>query len=133
LAVGYVEQSFDAMVSDYVNDLKFKNNTDHPIFIKGYVTDDEVDFSFFGEENKLKFVRESVVLSEIEPEISRVYNKNLPKGEERVIVRAKKGYRSEGYLSVYDGDKLLSREKIREDIYWAVDGITEVGGDGGKS
>lgn len=127
LAVSYVEKSFDAMVSGSSSDLKFRNNTGKPVFIFGKTDCNSVTFSIYGRKNDYSVVRESVILKEITPSVSTVKNKELAFGETRVLVFPKTGYCSEAYLNYYKDGKLVRRTKIREDVYHAVNGITEVG------
>lgn len=53
MTVGYVPLSADAMIAGGVRDLKFANNTDAPIYIEGYVSNNrKVDFIIYGLETR---------------------------------------------------------------------------------
>lgn len=126
LKVSYVEPSFDAMVTDNKNDLRCKNDTNLPIYIFGKVTTNAVIFKIYGEKMNYQIERESVVLSEILPKIKYVYSESLPFGEENVIVQAKKGCYSMGYVKKIVGGKVEKKVELRRDKYLSIDGVTEI-------
>lgn len=126
VAVNYVEQSFDAMVSGDLIDLKFKNVTKFPIYIFGGVDKNRVAFYVFGEKSDVKYKKQSVITGKIEGKVQYVVNESLAEGEKRIISPPKNGFYSQGYLLAFKNGQLISKEKIRSDVYNAVDGITEV-------
>jgi len=71
MIVSYVPMSGDAAISGTSKDFKFTNNTDYPVYIEGYTTQDKkVVFNIYGVETRpanrtLEF--ESVELSKTEP------------------------------------------------------------------
>ncbi len=63
MLVDYVKPSMDAAISEGSKDLRFKNNTDAPIYIDGYVSGGTVTFTIFGAapkntERKVSYVSE---------------------------------------------------------------------------
>ncbi len=76
MIVSYVDLSSDAAISGTSKDFKFTNNSEYPIYIEGYTTDDkQVVFNIFGvetrpENRKVKF--ESEQLSETVPEGDKI-------------------------------------------------------------
>ncbi len=128
LAVSYVENSFDAMVSDFYADLKCKNQTGGPLYIAGYSSQSAVTFVVFGKEQKEEISKLSKTVGVIEGEDEIVHNPNLLKGERVLVSQRKKGYLSQGYLIVKNGD-LVEKRLIREDKYLPMNGIIEVGDD----
>ncbi|SFA99050.1 G5 domain-containing protein [Acetitomaculum ruminis DSM 5522] len=52
MLVNYVAPSRDAAIAGDVKDLKFKNNTDAPIYIEGYVSGGVVGFNIYGHETR---------------------------------------------------------------------------------
>lgn len=76
MIVTYVQMSSDAAISGTSKDFKFTNNSDYPIYIEGYTTDDKkVVFNIYGVETRpsnrtLEF--ESVELSKTEPEGEKI-------------------------------------------------------------
>lgn len=52
MLVNYVDPSADAAIAGDYKDLKFKNNTNAPIYIDGYTTGAEIGFTIYGEETR---------------------------------------------------------------------------------
>lgn len=50
--VDYVKPSMDAAISEGYKDLKFKNNTDAPIYIEGYTSGGKLTFTVYGKNTK---------------------------------------------------------------------------------
>lgn len=64
MIVGYVDPSADAAIAGTYKDLKFKNNTDAPIYIEGYTSGKVIYFTIYGHETrdpnrKVSFVSET--------------------------------------------------------------------------
>lgn len=49
MSVDYVQPSMDAAISEGYKDLKFKNNTDAPVYIEGYTSGGKLTFTVYGE------------------------------------------------------------------------------------
>ena len=128
LAVDYVKRSFDAMVSFGFADLKFVNDTSHPILIVGWVKNGLVGFSVYGCEKTVDIKLESVTTKRIEPKTNVIFNPSLDSGVTKVVVSPKPGYESQGYLIIDDGTTTV-KKLIRRDTYKCVDGIIETGGE----
>ncbi len=118
LRVGYVEPSFDAMVSGKTCDLKFRNTSGKNIYIVCKTTGNSISVGFYGLDNGVKYVRKSVVKEEILPPEQEV----VAGDEDKVLRAEKKGLVSEGYLIAYRDGKPVSTRKIRRDKYAAVRG-----------
>ena len=52
MIVNYVDPSADAAIAGTVKDLKFKNNTEAPIYIEGYADGSTVGFRIYGQETR---------------------------------------------------------------------------------
>lgn len=52
MTVDYVKPSMDAAISEGYKDLKFKNNTDAPIYIEGYTSGGRLTFTVYGQETR---------------------------------------------------------------------------------
>ena len=52
MSVDYVKPSMDAAISEGYKDLKFKNNTDAPVYIEGYTTGGKLTFTVYGQSNR---------------------------------------------------------------------------------
>ena len=50
MTVSYVKPAEDAAISDGYKDLKFKNNTNAPIYVEGYTSGGSITFTIYGEE-----------------------------------------------------------------------------------
>ena len=129
LAVNYVAPSFDAMVNSGSADLRFINNTYNPIIIKTKADGDRLVIQIYGERLEEEIVRESVVVGEIEAPKERVLKDEkgeyptLYKGEYKFLSYSKNGIKSEGYIIRKRKGKTVSKKKIRQDKYSALQGV----------
>ena len=69
MTVSYVKESMDAAIAEGYKDLKFKNNTDTPIYIEGYTYGGRVTFTIYGKETrpegrKVSYVNEIISKTE---------------------------------------------------------------------
>ena len=69
MTVSYVKPAEDAAISDGYKDLKFKNNTNSPIYIEGYTSGGSLTFTIYGEETrpanrKIEFVSKTLSTTE---------------------------------------------------------------------
>ncbi len=120
LAVGYVEPSFDAMVSAY-NDFKFQNPYAEPLYLQCLVQGGKITARLYGRSTGCVYERKSIVCERIAPPQAEV----RPGKAEQVIRYPKEGIVSEGYLNVYKNGVLIRSARIRKDKYAAVRGIYE--------
>ncbi|MCL2630567.1 MAG: VanW family protein [Firmicutes bacterium] len=120
LPINYAPLSFDAMVSSR-QDFAFTNNTDYLIYIVAKATDSKLTFQVFGEKpiHSRVIKLRSVTIQEIFGQYETEYDEGtLSEDEsERIIVKAKSGYVSEGYLDTYQNGRLIKSELIRKDRY----------------
>ena len=76
MVVTYVDLSSDAAIAGTYKDFKFTNNTDYPIYIEGYTTDEKkITFNIYGKEtrpNDRTITFESVETSKTEPEGEKI-------------------------------------------------------------
>ncbi len=121
LSVGYVPPSEDAMVSE-MSDLKFVNPYAYPVYIAGEVRNNTLNFKFYGMPDGRRYEVESRVLLVLEPPPAR----EIEGAEDRVLRAARQGYSSESWLVVYEGNREISRTRIRRDTYACVQEIREV-------
>lgn len=121
LRVGYVEPSFDAMVSGKFCDLRFRNGSGKNVYILCKAEKGSISVAFYGEESDIEYVRKSVIKEELIPPPAEEVE-----GEEEKVIRAEKtGLVSEGYLIAYRNGKPVSTRKIRKDKYASVQGILQ--------
>lgn len=133
LPSSYVWLAFDAMVSEGYSDLKFKNNTEYPIYIKTYADDKSVYVDIYGQPFKQgEKVQRRVEFIEAIPhpgdrivqDTNREYaNKVTYKGEYLRLKYPREGYHAKGYIDRYQDDVLIESKLIRDEIYSAQEGI----------
>ena len=116
LSVGYVDPSRDAMVSS-TSDLKIFNPFETPIRIRMSVKDGGVYATIYAKEKNVKNTSTYklcvCVLTEIPPP-ERMVRQGA---EDYVLQYAKNGVESEAYLERYENGSLVSRKRIRKDVY----------------
>lgn len=118
LSVSYVPPSLDAMVSE-TSDLRFVNPGEFPVYLLSECGEGYVKFSFYGYPDGKRYETESSLLEKIPPPPPEEVE-----GEREEVLRfGKEGLRSESFLSVYGAEgELLSRTRIRSDVYSAIRG-----------
>lgn len=131
LAPSYVAPSFDAAVNYGSGDLVFVNGGKSKVFIRAYCADGKIRIEFYGERNRYKIVRKSVIVSQGAAPEDRIIEDTegkyfAPEEESGALMRIRRGSAglvSEGYLLYYDGNKCVKSVKIRRDRYMPVRGI----------
>ncbi len=131
LPVKYVPLGLDAMVSEYIADLRFKNNHDFPIYIKTVTDSESVKVIVYGKplENQIKTRSELIkTLPSLPDKIMYDENKEytdkvLFKGEKYRLTYAREGYEVKCYLERYNNNEKISEELIRHEIYQPQSGI----------
>lgn len=117
LSVGYVEPSFDAMVSS-CSDLRFKNPSEYPVYISAVTGEDYIKIRIYGAPQNITYSRKSEVLEYVEPDEDIV-----TEGEkDEIITRSKRGLKSTGNIIASLGDEVLYEKIIRRDTYKSVRG-----------
>ncbi len=131
MIVSYVDPSADAAIAESAGkDFKFVNNTEHPIYIDGYVVGKDITFTIYGVETRpadrqVKY--ESNVLSVIRPESDVIYTDvAMPLGKV-VSQSAHIGYRAELWKVVTENGVEVSREQINSSSYKMVPRTATVG------
>ncbi len=133
LPVKYVPLALDAMVSEYVSDLKFVNNTGHKIFIKTYSDPNTVTVEIYGHENEegITYKTRGEVVKVL-PHTGDIIKKDTKKeysskvlfeGEYYRLSYPREGYEANGYLQKYKDGVLLEEVLIRHEIYKPQNGI----------
>lgn len=122
MIVTYVEPSADAAISESAGkDFRFVNNTDAPIYIEGYTTEDkQIVFTIYGEETRDKgheVVYESEVISKTYPDTEVIYtDASLPVGSVSVQ-SAHVGYKANLWKVVKENGEEMSREMVNSSVY----------------
>lgn len=131
MTVSYVEPAMDAAIAGNYKDLKFKNNTDAPIYIEGYVSRGRLYFSIWGHETRAKnrtIEYKSEVESYIEPGKDVITeDKTKPETYRKVESNAHRGCIASLYKIVYIDGVEESRERINRSTYSAAPNYITVG------
>lgn len=121
IKVNYMPYAYDAALAGDYKDLKFKNDTDKPIYIEAYLTNSRVKVNIYGKEihdssRKIEFESKHIATQEPEGPIKKSDNE-LPVGTEKVSVSALNGQTYKLYKKVYENDKLVDTININTSIY----------------
>lgn len=122
MIVSYVNPSADAAIAESAGkDFRFVNNTEAPIYIESYTTDDkQLGFTIYGMESRdssRKVVYESEVISKTYPDTEVVYvNEGMPVGYISVQ-SAHIGYKANLWKVVYENGNEISRDMINSSTY----------------
>lgn len=134
LPASYVPLALDAMVSEGISDLKFKNNTSSPLYFKTYGDSKNVYCEIYGEslpngeyyKTRSEFIKAiphpgDRIIADTTGEYS---NKVTFKGEYLRLKYPQEGYEANAYLEHYSADgTLLDETLIRHEIYLPQEGI----------
>lgn len=131
LKVGYMPYAYDATLAGDYKDLKFKNDTDKPIYIEAYTTEGQVVVKIYGKEihNSTRRVEfENKYISTQAPGDPIVkYDNELPEGMEQIEVTALDGQTYELYKKVYENGQLIETVKINTSVYKPRQQVTLIG------
>lgn len=127
LPVRYVPLALDAMVSVGISDLKFKNTTDYPLFIKTSANEASVKVEIFSHEieDNISYKTRSETIKELEAlgdiiqkdEKGEYQDKVLFEGEYYRVSYPRGGYEAKAYLQTYKDGTLIKEELIRHETY----------------
>lgn len=122
MIVTYTQVSGDAAISESAGkDFRFVNNTEYPIYIEGFTTDDKkITFNIYGVETRdenrtVKY--ENVILQVIQPDYERIIA-DAGQGVGYVNVQsAHIGYKAQLWKVVYVDGVEVSREQVNSSSY----------------
>lgn len=120
MVVTYVNPSQDAAIAGTYKDLKFKNNTDAPIYIEGYTEGKNITFNIYGEESRpsnRKVRYESETIEKIDPGAKIIGDPALPAGYKKVTQGAHPGVKAQLWKIVTVDGVEESREVINKSTY----------------
>lgn len=135
LPPAYVPPSFDAMVNSASSDLKFKNDSLFPVFIRAVGTDTTALVEFYGMRLPYKISVQSVEIFRGEVprdnviiDIDKKYVlPETPSGEPFRVSYGHAAIKSEGYLVFYDAaGNIIERKLLRRDSYGSNAGIIAI-------
>ncbi len=122
MIVTYVDPSADAAIAESSGkDFKFVNNSEYPIYIEGYTTDDKkITFTIYGVETRdsnRQVTYESKVLEKIEPDKEIIYTDPSLSLGYCSIQSAHIGYRAQLWKVVTVDGVEVSREQVNSSSY----------------
>lgn len=132
MIVGYVEPAMDAAIAGTYKDLKFKNNTDVPVYIEATTQGRTITFTIYGHETRdtenRKVEFKSEVLQVINPTGEKITeDPTLPNTYRRVTQSAHRGYKAKLWKIVYENGVEVSREQVNYSSYAAEPAYVTVG------
>lgn len=129
--VGYVPFGRDAAVSYGSVDFKFKNSTNWPLKIEGWVTKgNQIFFSLKGTNEtpgKTVSINPKTIKTLEPPPVRYVNDPTLLEGTERVDHEAMRGYVVDTYKVIKIDGKVTSEEKIHQSTYKALERLVKKG------
>ena len=129
MTVSYVSAAQDAAIAEGYKDLKFKNNTDTPIYIEGYTKGGSVTFTIYGLETRTadrKVVYESKTLSTTE-KTQKYVASGASIGTIKKTSSGHTGKKAELWKVVYENGEEVSREKVNTSSYIMSSDVYSVG------
>ena len=123
LAVAYVPLGRDATVAYGIQDFKFKNNTDSPIYIRCVTSGGKLTLSLYGNLNdKKKIDIYNIVDQTLDFTVVKETDPKLKTGEQKVDHNGQLGYVVRSFRSFYGPDgKLINTEQLARDTYKPLD------------
>ena len=135
MIVDYVKPAFDAAVAGGTTqpykDLKFKNNTDVPIYIEGYTKGKSITFKVYGQETRpdnrrVEYVNDIVQVIKPGKEVV-TEDETKDTDYKEVTQTAHTGYKAYLYKIVYINGKQVSKEEINYSSYRATPKYVTIG------
>ncbi|MCL2285479.1 MAG: VanW family protein [Firmicutes bacterium] len=129
--VSYVDSGFDATVAGDYYDLKFKNNTLHPILITSQMTDGNLQIFIHGHENRpanrsIRFQAKRVETIAPGP-YREVIDNTIPQGERYITLQSQEGYHIKLYKHIYVDGSEVEVVQINTSIYKPLQGVIAIG------
>ncbi len=122
MVVTYVKPSMDAAIAGDYKDLKFRNNTDVPVFIEGGTVSGSVYFHIYGEETRgpgRQVAYESETIETIQPGADKItYDKTKPETFMQVTQEAHIGYKAVLWKLVTENGK-TKKTQVNSSTYKA--------------
>ncbi len=120
MSVSYVERAADAALAGDYKDLKFRNDTDAPIYIRGIYESGQLTFKIYGhdtrpENRSVEYVSVTTKTIPVKDKVTKDSSK--PKGYKSVESDGHVGYVAELYKVVYEDGEEVSREKLHTSTY----------------
>lgn len=129
ISSSYVPKGRDATVADSGIDFLFKNNLKHPVYIKNYVSGNQIVCNIYGSAEDKQNITISTKLDGVsQTTMKRVNDPTMPKGKEKVDKSGRNAYSVSTYRTFNDANgKKIKTEKIANSYYPKKEGIILVG------
>jgi vancomycin resistance protein YoaR len=129
--VSYADFGFDATLSGDWFDLKFMNDSRHPILITSEMNGNQLHVALHGFESRpagrtIRFTSERTNTTSPEP-YKEVIDAGLPPGERIIMLEAVMGYTYEVFKHIYKNGQAVERVKINTSTYRPLQGVMHVG------
>ncbi|MEG0107466.1 MAG: VanW family protein, partial [Lachnospiraceae bacterium] len=131
MLVDYVEPSMDAAIAGDFLDLKFVNNTKHPIFLESILSGGYITFNIYGKETReagrtLQFVSE--IIEKKVPEGKKFEEEpDAAVGTIETASQAYTGIVAKLWKIILSNGVEVGREEVNSSVYEAVKPIVKVG------
>jgi hypothetical protein len=125
--VSYAEPGLDAAVVFGLKDLRFRNNTKDPIAIHAGVLGNALTVTLQGRRVLgRRIVVEAVDLSRLGFTEEKALDETVPEGQPEVEQEGRPGYIVTVVRTVYQGDRVVSRETVSHDVVAARNRIVKI-------
>jgi len=127
--INYVDLGTDAAVAKGYKDLKFKNNTNHPILILAQADGNTLNFKVLGNSEdrdyQVKIIPERKGV--INPNVKTKYSNKMYEGESQVEQRGSKGYSYVTFKEIIKDGQVVNTSQISKSYYVPKHKIVVVG------
>lgn len=132
MTLSYISPGRDATITESSIDFKFVNNLEHPVCISAVVSGNLLKISILGKKNndgvEIRLRTKTIGTYKPKPE-KVVVDHSLQYGQKVIEQKPRNGIRVVLYREAYKDGKLQWREKLTEDYYKPLQGITKVSSD----
>ncbi len=121
----YMGPAMDATV-DWGNlDYKFTNTLSFPVYIQGFVENNNIYFNVYSNSSLLSKTYNLVneVYARIEPGVKYKDDPTLPEGQNPVEQYSSVGIKAKAYKDTYENGKLIEHKQVADDFYQPVDEV----------
>ena len=117
MAVGYVELSTDAMVSEY-NDMILVNNSENTVYVSAFCDNDRIVIELYGIKEEYEYDIESEYIGSV-PVEEEIIGDIEEDGEYTLVVEKEgsEGVESQSYIIKKKGDTVVEKKLLRKDKY----------------
>jgi hypothetical protein len=130
MLVSYVQPSMDAAIAGNYKDLRFKNNTDAPVYIEGYTSGGILYFNVYGKETRAanrEISFESETLSTTDPATQYNLDSSSTLGSWNVVQSAHQGCVAQLWKIVTVDGVQQSRDLFNKSTYQSSPKIVTIG------